>query len=186
MLFSLMFLSTLARAEDLDEDLQDVHEDVKKDAKEVGEKAGVKQEVLEGGAGYGSAGCGLGSLIFEPSNSFVQVFAATTNGSFGTQTFGITSGTSNCEGPAGSASNVQNFIVANRSALAVEVARGRGEVIQSLATLAACRNDAQLGSTLQSNFKQIFPSASASDVNVGRAIVEVMRNTPSLGCSALG
>src|SRR5437868_47659 len=47
--------------------------------------------------GYGMAGCGLGSLLFGPVNEpFAQVLAATTNATFATQTFGITSGTSNC------------------------------------------------------------------------------------------
>src|SRR3954469_2639303 len=49
------------------------------------------------GAWYGMAGCGLGSLIFGPVNSpGAQILAATTNSTFGSQTFGITSGTSNC------------------------------------------------------------------------------------------
>src|SRR6266545_2071443 len=45
---------------------------------------------------YGLAGCGLGSMLIGSKPGIVQIFAATTNGSFGTQTFGITSGTSNC------------------------------------------------------------------------------------------
>jgi len=46
---------------------------------------------------YGMAGCGLGSIAFgNDQTMFKQVLAATTNGTFGTQTFGITSGTSNC------------------------------------------------------------------------------------------
>ena len=44
---------------------------------------------------YGSAGCGLGSLVFK-QNDGTQILAATTNGTFGSQTFGITFGTSNC------------------------------------------------------------------------------------------
>ncbi|MCX5790873.1 MAG: DUF3015 family protein, partial [Elusimicrobia bacterium] len=46
-------------------------------------------------AGYGSAGCGLGSLAFQ-GNDQTQILAATTNGTFGSQTFGLTFGTSNC------------------------------------------------------------------------------------------
>ena len=47
--------------------------------------------------GYGMAGCGLGSLLFGNDNTtLMQILAATTNGLFGSQTFGITSGTSNC------------------------------------------------------------------------------------------
>ena len=44
---------------------------------------------------YNMAGCGLGSIVIS-SDGFVQIFAATTNGSTANQTFGITSGTSNC------------------------------------------------------------------------------------------
>ena len=47
-------------------------------------------------APYGAAGCGLGSVVFGAKTGFVQVFAATTNGTSGNQTSGITSGTSNC------------------------------------------------------------------------------------------
>ena len=46
-------------------------------------------------ADYGSAGCGLGSLVFK-KNDMTQVLAATTNGTFWSQTFGITFGTSGC------------------------------------------------------------------------------------------
>ena len=51
-------------------------------------------------AGYGDAGCGLGSIVFGSEQGGVQVLAATTNGTFYSQTFGITTGTSNCN-PAG-------------------------------------------------------------------------------------
>src|SRR5690348_10000976 len=47
-------------------------------------------------AGYGVAGCGFGSMLFGKQPGFIQVLAATTNGTFGSQTFGISTGTSNC------------------------------------------------------------------------------------------
>lgn len=47
-------------------------------------------------AQYGMDGCGLGSIVFGNDNGTLkQVIAATLNGT-GMQTFGITSGTSNC------------------------------------------------------------------------------------------
>src|SRR5262245_21507042 len=47
--------------------------------------------------GYGMSGCGLGSILFgTDQNKVMQILAATSNGCFGSQTFGITSGTSNC------------------------------------------------------------------------------------------
>jgi len=48
---------------------------------------------------FGMAGCGLGSMLIQ-SNGKEQIFVATTNGSSGSQTFGITSGTSNCKDDA--------------------------------------------------------------------------------------
>ena len=48
-------------------------------------------------AGYGEAGCGLGSLLFGTQSGPIQIFAATTNNSSYNQAFGITSGTSNCD-----------------------------------------------------------------------------------------
>ena len=44
---------------------------------------------------HDSTGCGLGSMAWRGQKGVVpQVLAATTNGFFGTQTFGISSGTS--------------------------------------------------------------------------------------------
>src|SRR5689334_3484559 len=112
---------------------------------------------------YGPAGCGLGSLIFEPDSGFTQVFAATTNGTFGTQTFGITSGTSNCAGSSGGSASAKVFVQTNRVALARDIARGQGETIVSLSRLAGCRASSAVGSSLQRRFDQIFTDASASD-----------------------
>ena len=160
--------------------------DIQRDTQRLGKSAGVKPEVLEGRGGYGSAGCGLGSVIIRPSEHFTQIFAATTNGLFGNQTFGITSGTSNCDGPARPVQSTARYVAANRNALAVAVARGRGESIEALAAVAGCRAPGELGSVLQRNFSRIFPSETASDPQVTRALIEVMqRHSGELGCTAL-
>jgi hypothetical protein len=134
---------------------------------------------------YGSAGCGLGSLIFEPSTGFTQVFAATTNGTFGSQTFGITSGTSNCAGGSGGSASAKAFVETNRVALAKDIARGRGETIDGLSRLAGCQAPDAVGSSLQRRFDQIFTDASASDSDVGDHVIEALRSDASLACSAL-
>ena len=82
---------------------------------------------------YQAQGCGLGSTIWtDGSNLMHQTLGATTNGLSGTQTFGITSGTSNCEldGVGGQAQTV--FIQANRVALANDIARGNGATLQKI------------------------------------------------------
>lgn len=135
---------------------------------------------------YGTAGCGLGSIVFGDKPGLVQVLAATTNGTFGTQTFGITTGTSNCEDTKSSAESTKAFVQANREAVAKDIARGNGETISSLSTLAGCSDPAAVGSTLQREFKAIFPNEQVSDVAVSESVVQTLQAHPELACGSLG
>jgi Protein of unknown function (DUF3015) len=137
------------------------------------------------GRGYGSAGCGLGSIIFEPGSGFTQVFAATTNGLFGTQTFGITSGTSNCAKSGRGRDAARAFVETNRTALAKDIARGSGETITSLTRLGGCADATRVGAGLQRRFSAIFPSARESDREVSFAVIRELRADASLECKAL-
>jgi hypothetical protein len=95
--------------------------------------------VTASAAGYGSAGCGLGSMLFEPGDDMMQVFAATTNGSSASQTFGISTGTSNCSPEAATASlDQQAFVKINYASLVRDAARGNGEYLSAFATLLGC------------------------------------------------
>ncbi len=134
---------------------------------------------------YGMAGCGLGSMAFGSQPGIIQVLAATTNGFFGTQTFGITSGTSNCTDAGGGMASAKAFIQTNREALAKDISRGGGETVANLATLSGCTNPNAVGGTLQRNFDTIFPSATVSDVQVSEHVVGVLRSDASLSCTRL-
>ena len=136
-------------------------------------------------AKYGTAGCGLGSIVFGAKPGFIQVLAATTNGTFYSQTFGITSGTSNCVDTAPSMSATRTFIQANREALAKDIARGNGETITNLSTLAGCKSPAQVGATLQQNFKSIFPDAGVSDQRVSENVIGTLKGQKILACSKI-
>jgi hypothetical protein len=163
---------------------EEAAEEVKEGAEEVKEE--VKEATTSpGGAAYGSAGCGLGSLLFEPSTGFTQVLAATTNGTSGNQTFGITSGTSNCDSGPGSSASAKAFVQTNRSAMAKDIARGKGETISNLSALAGCRDSVAVGSKLQREFKTIFPNASVTDAQVSDKVVSVLQSEQSLACSNL-
>jgi hypothetical protein len=142
--------------------------------------------VASGADKYGPAGCGLGSLIFEPNSGFTQVLAATTNGTFGSQTFGISSGTSNCEGNGGGKASAKAFVETNRVALAKDIARGQGETIDSLAKLAGCQHPQAVGATLQRSFGRIFPSAAVTDGEVSQSVVETLAGDSALMCRKLG
>lgn len=138
---------------------------------------------LRSSSGYGAAGCGLGSLLFEPSNEITQIFAATTNGTSGTQTFGITSGTSNCDGSGYSGGSAAVFVETNRSALAKDAARGKGATIAGLASVAGCKDAKAVGRSLQRQFKTVFSSASASDRDVSENVLRVLKQDKSLACT---
>jgi hypothetical protein len=140
------------------------------------------KDAIKGKPGrYGAAGCGLGSMAFGDQPGGVQILASTTNGTFGTQTFGITSGTSNC-GSALWAQGTKNFVEANREALAKDVARGEGEAIGALTQINACTDSRAVGAALQKNFTAIFPSEDASTDAVTEAILRTLHGDASLGC----
>ncbi len=137
---------------------------------------------IKGSGAYGTAGCGLGSLAFGNQPGAIQILAATTNGLFGTQTFGITTGTSNC-GSGVMSSGTMKFVEANREVLAKDISRGEGEAIGALTWMNGCRDSTQVGATLQRNFGRIFPSDAASNAEVADAILEVLRTEKDLGCA---
>jgi hypothetical protein len=86
-------------------------------------------------------GCGLGKLAWSDfknqKNIAPQVMMATTNGTFGSQTFGISSGTSGCtnDGQVWADQKVTMFALLNFENLTQEMAQGGGEHLASLATL---------------------------------------------------
>jgi len=82
--------------------------------------------------------CGWGSKLFDGQSGVApQVLAVTTNGTFGNQTFGITSGTSGCtqDGTVKSSWKTALFIDGNKEALARDMSIGSGEALDSLALL---------------------------------------------------
>ncbi|HEX9605003.1 MAG TPA: DUF3015 family protein, partial [Myxococcales bacterium] len=75
-------------------------------------------------------------MIFGDQKGAIQILAATTNGTFGSQTFGISSGTSNCVEAGSNRQGTRTFIEGNREALAKDAARGSGETITTLSAMA--------------------------------------------------
>ncbi len=141
---------------------------------------------IKGSGTYGTAGCGLGSMAFGNQKGAIQILAATTNGLFGTQTFGITSGTSNCGESALGMSGAKTFIEANRDALAKDMSRGSGETIAALSRLAGCADPAAVGTTLQKSFTAVFPAQSISDEAVAANVLSTLKAEKALSCNELG
>ncbi len=139
-------------------------------------------------AKYGAAGCGLGSIVFENDNSKMQILAATTNGTFYSQTFGITTGTSNCTA-GGTALNSEKeqqlFAEANQKQLSRDMAQGGGEYVTALSSLLGCDNANQLASLTQKNYEVIFPHAQTTPEQMLRSVKEVATKDPVILCSRI-
>ncbi|MES3036592.1 MAG: DUF3015 family protein [Bdellovibrionota bacterium] len=112
------------------------------------------------GQGYGMAGCGAGSIVFGDKEGKVQIFASTTNGTAYNQSFGITSGTSNC-GSQGKSAKVDQFVETNKVALQNDIARGQGETLASFSQLLECKNSG-FQQNLRSAYTSSFPQGGAS------------------------
>jgi len=116
-----------------------------------------------------NTGCGLGNQVITNQDSvLMQVFAVTTNGTSGNQTFGITSGTSGCAKPAKFVSNdkANEFVAGNMDALALDISNGQGEALTTLAMLLNISNPDTFASVLQENFDKIYTSSNVSSADV--------------------
>lgn len=116
-----------------------------------------------------NTGCGLGSIIIKNQNSTVlQAIAATTNGTSGNQTFGITSGTSNCDKPSNFVSNdkLNKFVSENMDELAMDISAGKGETLNTVAKLMNVEDSKALGVKLQANFSNIYSSENVTSATV--------------------
>lgn len=116
---------------------------------------------------YGTAGCGVGSLVFGDQKGMIQLLAATTNQYFG-QTFSITTGTSNCteDGVALVDRERALFAEANFQDIRTEASQGQGENVAVLATLYGCPQASvtDFGSALKSHYATVGSAATAPEM----------------------
>lgn len=126
-----------------------------------------------------NTGCGLGDVIFgDPDSVALQSLEATTNGTFGNQTFGITSGTSNCSKPSKYVSNerLNEFVAANMDGLAQDIAAGSGERLDTVAELMGVTDKAAFSAKLQASFSTIYSSSDVTSAQVIDSIATVIES----------
>lgn len=140
-------------------------------------------------AGYGDAGCGLGSLIFGKQTGPIQALASTTNGTSGNQSFGITSGTSNCDAKGFNTATIEQeqFVANNMASLAKDMAGGEGEQLAALAGLLGCPavQQPRFNTVAQQNYTTIFSSDSATPVEVLTAAKGVVSRDAELSVTCI-
>lgn len=136
---------------------------------------------------YGMAGCGLGSIVMGKKGS--QVSAGTTNGSSGSQTFGISTGTSNCKTDkvATAMMEQEQFLLTNLVVLQKEMAQGGGETVAALGETFGCQGAARdvAAKVLTDNHDAIFAKPGVEKIR--DAVTETLQgnNETAQGCNQL-
>lgn len=133
-------------------------------------------------ANYGASGCGAGSILFDGQEGLApNVLAGTTNGIFGNQTFGMSTGTLGC-GTGAVQANAALYIDSNMDNIASDMSRGEGESLTALAEAlgVAEQDQATFAEVTKTNFDKIFSSASVNAEQVIDSLVSVMKQDEAL------
>src|ERR1700682_6104959 len=132
------------------------------------------------------AGCGLGYLLLsnKDNDKVTQVLGATTNGTFGTQTFGISSGTSGCtqDGAVKVARATEVFAEVNLDSLRQEMAAGQGEYVNAFASMlgATDTNRVQMVSFLKAEYQNLFPTSDTGSTEMLSTLAQKLAAHPEL------
>jgi hypothetical protein len=132
------------------------------------------------------SGCGLGKLAWSdykhPKNIAPHVMMATTNGTFGSQTFGISFGTSGCsnDGQVMAARKPDMFVASTFESLSEDLARGQGEHLASMATMmgVSVEHVPAFFSLAQDRYRTLLERGEDSPLAVIKAIREVVAGHP--------
>lgn len=132
------------------------------------------------------AGCGLGYLLLsnEDNDKVKQVLGSTTNGTFGSQTFGISSGTSGCteDGAVKLARATEVFAEVNLASLRQEIAAGQGEYVNAFASLlgATDSNRSQMVGFLKAEYPSLFPTSDTGSTEMLSVLAQKLAAHPEL------
>lgn len=129
-------------------------------------------------------GCGWGTMLMDGQQGLgPNVLAATTNGTLGNQTFGMTFGTAGCDANHTVQSTAAtHFLDSNMERVARDMSTGQGEALDTLANLMGVQEQHKetFFSVTQDNFGTIFSSDSVSSLDVMTSIQEVMKEDATL------
>src|SRR2546430_13003832 len=133
-------------------------------------------------------GCGLGKVAWaeykHQKNILPQVLMATTNGTFGSNTFGISFGTSGCtnDGKWMAEQKVTMFAEINFENLSQEMAQGQGEHLASLATLMGvpAEHHAEFFAMTQERYTSLIQSGETTPVAMLKALNGAIAGHPVL------
>lgn len=122
-----------------------------------------------------NVGVGFGTEILKGKKGKVmEVIAVTTNGTSGSSTFAITTGSSGYrEGSVIGVNIVDIYISENMDNLASDIAKGDGEYLDTLAHLMKVENKQEFKNKLHQNFNKIYNSKDIQSKEVVANITSV-------------
>lgn len=127
---------------------------------------------------FAQPGCGVGAMIWKGQSGIApHVLAATTNGTFGNQTFGMTTGTLGCDTNE-EVQSMAMYMDSNIDKVARDMSRGEGENLDTLAVLLNVeqKDRTAFRQLLQDNFATIFPSSETTSDEAVSAIVALLES----------
>lgn len=135
-------------------------------------------------------GCGLGSMVMAGQEGKVfKVLGATTNGTSGNQTFGITFGTLGCDGTGSvtSSAKLALFIDGNMDNLARDMSKGEGETLSTLAAVwgVPAEDQSAFNALAQENFSDVFTSENVTSQAVLENLNALMSNNAQFAAYTL-
>lgn len=130
---------------------------------------------------FAQPGCGVGAMIWKGQSGIApHVLAATTNGTFGNQTFGMSTGTLGCDTNE-AVQSMAMYMDSNIDKIARDMSRGEGENLDTLAVLLNVeqKDRAEFRKLLQDNFATVFPSSDTTSDEAVSAIVTLLESHQS-------
>jgi len=130
-----------------------------------------------------SAGCGLGSQLFDGQSGLApNILAATTNGLSGNNTFGMTSGTLGCNDGDTVMAAADAYLDSNMERVARDMASGEGEALETLAALIGIddADKAVFYTVSKSNFSKIYGRSDVTSQEVLVSLKAVMLSNDTL------
>jgi len=131
---------------------------------------------------FAQPGCGVGAMIWKGQSGIApHVLAATTNGTFGNQTFGMTTGTLGCQTNE-SVQSMAMYMDSNIDKVARDISRGSGENLDTLAVLLGvdAEDRETFNTVLKNNFATIFPNSNTTSGEAVDSIVSLLEQNESL------
>lgn len=133
----------------------------------------------------GDVGCGAGTILWAGQSGVIpKILAATTNGTFGNQTFGITTGTLGCQsgGVISSRVRLSMYTGSNIEKLARDMSVGQGESLNVLADLMGvqAQDKPAFFQATRSHFGEIFAPQNQTAGQVLNSLQDVMARDAQL------